>query len=135
MKTKTLALSLALIGMLAVTSCTKEYTVTVNSNNEAWGTVTGSGTYTSRATATLAAVPSADCHFVKWNDEVTDNPRTIILTEDMTLTAYFERIPDALDDVYETDRTPSATKVFENGQIYILLPDGRHYNLQGMEVK
>lgn len=26
-------------------------------------------------------------------------------------------------------------KVFENGQIYVLLPDGRRYNMQGMEVK
>ena len=89
MKTKILALSLALIGMLAVTSCTKEYTVTVNSNNEAWGSVTGSGTYASGATATLAAVPATDCFFVKWNDEVTDNPRTVTVTKDITYTAYF----------------------------------------------
>ena len=89
MKTKISVLSLALIGMLAVTSCTKEYTVTVNSNNEAWGTATGSGTYTSGATATLAAVPSENCFFVKWNDEVTENPRTVTVTKDVTYTAYF----------------------------------------------
>ncbi len=89
MKTKTLALSLALIGMLAVTSCTKEFTVTVKSNNETWGSVTGSGTYASGATATLAAVPSENCFFVKWNDEVTDNPRTVTVTKDVTYTAYF----------------------------------------------
>ena len=89
MKTRILALSLVLIGMLAVTSCSKEYTVTVNSNNETWGAATGSGTYASGATATLAAVPSAGCYFVKWNDDVTDNPRTVIVTEDITYTAYF----------------------------------------------
>lgn len=89
MKTKILALSLVLIGMLTVISCTKEYTVTVNSNNETWGAVTGNGTYTSGATATLAAVPATNCFFVKWNDEVTDNPRTITVTEDITYTAYF----------------------------------------------
>ena len=89
MKTRILALSLVLIGMLAVTSCSKEYTVTVNSNNETWGTATGGGTYSSGATATLAAVPSAGCYFVKWNDDVTDNPRTVIVTEDITYTAYF----------------------------------------------
>ncbi len=89
MKTKTLALSLALIGMLAVTSCTKEFTVTVKSNNETWGSVTGSGTYASGATATLAAVPSTNCIFVKWNDEVTENPRTVTVTQDVTYTAYF----------------------------------------------
>ena len=89
MKTKILSLSLALIGMLAVTSCTKEYTVTVKSNNEAWGTATGSGTYASGATATLAAVPAANCLFVKWSDDVTDNPRNIVVTGDVTYTAYF----------------------------------------------
>ena len=89
MKTKILLLSLALIGLLAVTSCTKEYTVTVNSNNEAWGSVTGSGTYASGATATLAAVPATDCFFVKWNDDVTDNPRTVTVNKDITYTAYF----------------------------------------------
>ena len=89
MKTRLLAFSITLIGMLTVTSCTKEYTVTVNSNNVAWGTATGSGTYASGATVTLAAVPSTNCYFVKWNDEVTDNPRTITVTEDLTYTAYF----------------------------------------------
>ena len=89
MKTKILALSLVLIGMLTVISCTKEYTVTVNSNNETWGAVTGNGTYASGATATLAAVPATNCFFVKWNDEVTDNPRIITVTKDVTYTAYF----------------------------------------------
>ena len=89
MRKKILALSLALIGMVAVTSCTKEYTLTVNSNNQAWGTATGSGTYASGTTATLAAIPATNCFFVKWNDDVTDNPRTITITEDVTYTAYF----------------------------------------------
>ena len=89
MKTKILALSLVLIGMLTVISCTKEYTVTVNSNNETWGAVTGNGTYASGATATLAAVPATNCFFVKWNDEVTDNPRIITVTKVVTYTAYF----------------------------------------------
>lgn len=89
MKAKVLALSLTLIVLLAVASCTKEYTVKVNSNNETWGTVTGGGTYASGATATLAAVPATDCFFVKWNDDVTDNPRTVTVTKDTTYTAYF----------------------------------------------
>ena len=94
MKTKTLAFSLALIGLLTVTSCSKKYTITVNSNNEAWGTATGSGTYTSGATATLAAVPATDCFFVKWNDDVTDNPRTVTVTSDITYTAFFAEMTD-----------------------------------------
>ena len=89
MKTKIFALSFALIGLLAVTSCSKEYTVTVYSNNELWGSATGSGTYAAGTTATLAAVPATDCFFVKWNDDVTDNPRTVTVTKDITYTAYF----------------------------------------------
>ena len=94
MKTRILAFSLALIGLLTVTSCSKKYTITVNSNNEAWGTATGSGTYTSGATATLAAVPATDCFFVKWNDDVTDNPRTVTVTNDITYTAFFAEKTD-----------------------------------------
>ncbi len=42
---------------------------------------------------------------------------------------------ESVDDAGEDDRTSSAIKVFENGQLYILLPNGTRYNLQGMEVK
>ena len=34
-----------LAGGMIFTSCTKNFTITVNSNNDAWGTVTGTGTY------------------------------------------------------------------------------------------
>ena len=89
MKKIKLTFILALIGLLAVISCSKEFTVTVNSNNEAWGVATGSGTYTSGATVTLSAVPSTNCYFVKWNDDVTENPRIVTVTEDITYTAFF----------------------------------------------
>ena len=94
MKKIKLTFILALIGLLAVISCSKEFTVTVNSNNEAWGVATGSGTYTSGATVTLSAVPSTNCYFVKWNDDVTENPRTVIVTKDITYTAYFAEITE-----------------------------------------
>ena len=93
MKKYKIILSLALFALLAVTSCSKEFTVTVTSNNDAWGAVTGGGTYASGATATLAAVPATNCYFVKWNDDVTDNPRTVTVTEDITYTAYFAENP------------------------------------------
>ena len=111
-----------------------EYTLTANSDDAAAGSVTGSGTYHTGTEVSIEAVPATGYRFVRWQDDNTDNPRTIVLTEDMTFTAYFERIPDALEET-DTDRTPSAKKVYENGQLYILLPDGTRYNLQGMEVK
>ena len=82
-----------LAGGLIFTSCDKKFTITVKANNEAWGTVTGGGEYVENATATLAATPNAGYSFVKWDDGVTANPRTVTVTEDATYTAIFEAIP------------------------------------------
>ena len=65
------------------------FTITANSNNAEWGTVTGGGTYNYNATATLTATPAAHYHFVQWNDGNTQNPRTITVTENATYTATF----------------------------------------------
>ena len=111
-----------------------QYTITVIVNDTKSGYVTGEGRYDYGKTVTLTATPADGYRFVRWSDNNTDNPRTIVITEEMTLTAYFERIPDALEET-DTDCSPRATKVFENGQLYILLPNGTRYNLQGMEVK
>ena len=81
-----------LAGGMIFTSCTKNFTITVNSNNDAWGTVTGTGTYAEGATATLTATPNEGYLFVKWQDGNTDNPRTITVTADATYTAEFEAI-------------------------------------------
>ena len=53
------------------------------------GTVTGAGTYIENTTVTLTAYPNIDYVFVEWQDGNTDNPRTIVATEDATYTAYF----------------------------------------------
>lgn len=82
-----------LAGGMIFTSCTKNFTITVNSNNDEWGTVTGAGTYADGATATLTATPKEGYLFVKWQDGNTDNPRTITVTADEAYTAYFEEKP------------------------------------------
>ncbi len=82
-----------LAGGMIFTSCTKNFTITVNSNNDAWGTVSGAGSYADGATATLTATPKEGYLFVKWQDGNTDNPRTITVTANETYTAYFEAIP------------------------------------------
>ena len=79
-----------LAGGMIFTSCTKNYTITVNSNNEAWGTVTGGGSYADGAEATLTAVPKAGYEFEKWQDGNTQNPRVITVSADETYTAYFK---------------------------------------------
>ena len=48
-------------------------------------------TYTAQggSTSTLTAIPNTGYHFVKWNDDVTDNPRSLTLTLDSSFTALF----------------------------------------------
>ena len=82
-----------LAGGMIFTSCTKKYTITVKANNDTYGTVTGGGDYEENATATLTATPNAGYSFVKWDDGVTANPRTVTVTAAATYTAIFEAIP------------------------------------------
>ena len=66
------------------------YTLAVSANNPALGNVSGAGNYLHNSTATISATPNYGYHFVRWNDNNTDNPRTFIVTADMTYTAYFD---------------------------------------------
>ncbi|MCQ2264556.1 MAG: hypothetical protein MJZ46_00715 [Bacteroidales bacterium] len=88
---KFLGIVLLACGLLFV-SCKKDkqFTITVNANNTAWGTVTGGGTYTENASATLTATANEGYKFVGWQDGNTDNPRTITVTQNATYTATFE---------------------------------------------
>ena len=70
-----------------------QYTVTAVSNNAAWGTVTGGGTYNAGATVTLTATPASGYRFVSWQDGNTQNPRTVTVTANATYIATFEAIP------------------------------------------
>lgn len=67
-----------------------QYTITVTSNNAAWGTVTGGGTYNEGTTVTLTATPANGYHFTQWNDGNTNATRTITVTADATYIASFE---------------------------------------------
>ena len=66
------------------------HSVTVRSSNEALGYTTGDSTYYEGDQAVVRAVPLANgIRFLHWNDSVTDNPRTITVTQDTSFTAYF----------------------------------------------
>ena len=65
------------------------YTITVLANNNAWGTVSGGGSFLENTTTTIGATANDGYHFVSWQDGNTDNPRTITVTADMTYTATF----------------------------------------------
>lgn len=69
---------------------TPKYNITVTANNDAYGTVTGSGEYDSNTVATLTATPNAGYTFTGWNDGVTNNPRLVTVTKDEQFIANFE---------------------------------------------
>ena len=69
-------------------SSTTVYTLMLICNTSE-GTVSGGGTYIEGATVTIQAFPNPGYVFTKWSDENTDNPRTITITNDMTLVAFF----------------------------------------------
>ena len=65
------------------------HTITVTSADETLGTASGSGDYAEGLEIEISATPAEHYHFAQWNDGNTDNPRTIIVTEDATYTASF----------------------------------------------
>lgn len=64
-------------------------TVTVSSNNNNWGTVTGSGVFVIGYVDTLIATPNYGYHFTSWSDGDTNNPRTITVDSNVTYSAVF----------------------------------------------
>ena len=65
------------------------YTVTATANG--WqGVASGGGRVREYRTTTLTAIPSYGYHFTAWNDGDTNNPRTITVRSDTTLTALFD---------------------------------------------
>ena len=68
----------------------KKHTLTVRSANESQGSVLGGGTFDEGSTQTVRATPKTGFAFDKWSDGSTQNPRTVKLTSDLTLTASFK---------------------------------------------
>lgn len=66
------------------------YHVEATSDNSVMGTVTGGGPYATGETAVLTAVAYPGYHFIRWQDNVTENPRSYLVTHDASFVAYFE---------------------------------------------
>ena len=101
-------LSLMLIAGTLMVSCTEKpeipdgpvtptvYTVQVNTNDATLGTVSISPlktTYTEGDTVILTATPAEGAKFLNWNGNITDNPYTYVVKENITFTANFEALP------------------------------------------
>ncbi|MBO7134172.1 MAG: leucine-rich repeat protein, partial [Bacteroidales bacterium] len=74
---------------IIVSETSGEYTITVLSSNPEYGSVSGGGTYYEGDIATLTAMPYDGYCFTSWDDDNTDNPRTITVSSDSTFIANF----------------------------------------------
>ena len=116
-----------------------KYTITVKSNNDAWGTVTGGGTYTKDTTITITANAKAGYVFVNWDDNSTDAKnatRSIKVTGNATYTAIFEAKPEppAASVSATLDGTPLAINDYEaltNGSSIYLIQAGNEFTSDG----
>ena len=96
------------------------------------GTVTGSGTYNYGDVVTLTAIPNEGYQFVRWSNDVVENPYTFVISEDVTLTAEFEEvIYSSVENT--TANTSTAQKLLRNGQL-LILRDGKTYNAMGQDL-
>ena len=72
-----------------------KFMLTLNSNNDAYGSVSGGGEYASGTEVELKATPKSGYEFVKWSDGDTNATRTYTTTaEAVTLTAEFKATAD-----------------------------------------
>ena len=96
------------------------YAVSVDYNNM-YGTVAGptSGEYMDEIT--LTAIPNCGYHFTQWSDGNTDNPRSLVLTQDTTFTADFAQSFSGQcgDDLYWSyDETTKTLSITGSGDMY-----------------
>ncbi len=107
-----------------------EHTVTVKSADETMGTVKGGGTYAHNSTAKLEAEPKEHYKFVRWDDDNTDNPRTITVTADASFTAYFAIITHDITVKADDDKkgTVKGSGTYNEGEtISIEATPAEHY--------
>lgn len=114
---------------LSVVSDT-QYTLTLQVNDETFGSTSGTGKYFENEYATVYAIANEGYEFVQWNDGNTDNPRTIQITEDTYLTAEFTQ--HELTSIATPNTQAVIIKTLRDGHIYILR-DGKTYTMQGCE--
>lgn len=103
------------------------------------GWVIGEGLYQKGEKVSVIAIPYDGYEFVTWSDGVTNNPRLVYVTQDISLVAEFAKstTPEPSTEAVEsitTPNTPDKRKLLHNGQL-LIQNDNRLYNAQGKEVK
>lgn len=76
------------------------YDVNLSTNNDAYGSVSGSGTYVYNEYASISATPNEGYLFLKWSDGNTSATRSLYMNKDYNLVATFIPLPVKGDLVY-----------------------------------
>ena len=81
--------------ILPQTTVSITYSITSNDVEKGTVEITGVTEYCDRTELTATATPETGYEFIKWSDENTTNPRAMVLTENLDLTAIFQVEVDA----------------------------------------
>jgi|GEM_PF-6240462 len=103
-------------------------------NNE----VALNGKFAKGTELTLTAVADEGNEFVSWSIGATQlstlNTIKVILNADMSLTATFHEVT-GIEDINAEQLLKPLKVMDENGRVYILMPDGRRFNVAGQQLK
>ncbi len=111
--------------------------ITVQSNNEVYGTVTGGGTYEVGDIITITAIPASGYRFDQWNDGNTETTRDIIVVSGgSTFTASFVEVATitVLHDTDSVNITVSGSGTYDVGEVITITTkfiDGCGYRFSG----
>lgn len=106
---------------MSVEESIAQYTITASANNNAWGTVSGGGTYNAGETCTLTATPASGYEFLKWTKNgavVSTNPSySFTVTENASYTAVFGE-PSVNYYTIATNVSPAGAGTVEGAGVY-----------------
>lgn len=85
------------------------YTITVQSNNTNYGTVSGGGTFLSGNRIGITATPNSGYKFTQWSDGNTNATRLITVSENKTYIAYFEA--DVVEELTITEGVETSVNI------------------------
>ena len=127
----------------------KIYNVTAQSNDNVKGTVSRGGVYAYNTSVTLIATPNTGYEFIQWNDGNKNNPRVVLVENDVNYTAMFKGIDCRIsvfsnDDTwgsvegegsYEYGQTVTLTAVAKTGYRFVKWNDGSTENPHSIVVQ
>ena len=94
-----------------------EYSISVTSNDESKGNVSGGGTFKEGGLTIISATPKDGYIFDKWNDEEISNPRIVTVSQDSSFVAFFKPLEYSVN-----------ISVYPENAGLVTNPTSAHYN-------